>query len=140
MNSAHSQPATDPDHKRGPLIVFGAGGHAKVVIDAARAAGREPELVVDDTPPAETFEGILVLGTKEERWKQLKSFRFVVAIGNNRVRQKVFEELRSRGGIPETIIHPTACVARTAPIGAGTVVFAGAIVNPGAEIGENCIL
>lgn len=123
-----------------PLVVFGAGGHAKVVIDAARAAGRQPEIILDNAAADPIFEGIPLLAPNEDTWKQLPRFRFLVAIGNNASREKLFAELRSRGGAPETIIHPFSCVARSARIGIGTVVLAGAIVNPGAEIGENCIL
>jgi sugar O-acyltransferase (sialic acid O-acetyltransferase NeuD family) len=126
--------------KAGRLVVFGAGGHAEVVIDAARAAGCEPEIVLDDAPRLGNFEGMPILAPNEDTWKQLKRFRFVVAVGNNATRAKLFADLRNRGGVPETIIHPFSCVARSARIGAGTVVLAGAIVNPGAEVGENCIL
>lgn len=35
---------------RSPLVVFGAGGHGKVVVDAAQAAGVQVDLVVDDHP------------------------------------------------------------------------------------------
>jgi sugar O-acyltransferase (sialic acid O-acetyltransferase NeuD family) len=123
-----------------PLVVFGAGGHAKVVIDAARASGRTPAVVVDDAPRSDSLDGIPTLSTQEDAWRELKRFRFVVAVGNNGVRQKLFEDLCNRGGEPETIVHPFSCVAASARIGAGTVVFPGVVVNAGADIGENCIL
>jgi sugar O-acyltransferase (sialic acid O-acetyltransferase NeuD family) len=140
VNTSEPLLRKDSRHIASPLVIFGASGHGKVVIDAARAAGLEPEIVVDDAPRSSSFEGIAALATGGDAWEQLKDFRFVVAVGNNAVRQKLFENLCNRGGAPETIIHPFSCVAQSARIGAGTVVLAGAIVNAGAEIGENCIL
>ena len=50
------------------------------------------------------------------------------------------EELRARGGVAQTIIHPFSWISPSAQIGAGTVVFGGVVVNANSRIGENCIL
>jgi sugar O-acyltransferase (sialic acid O-acetyltransferase NeuD family) len=64
----------------------------------------------------------------------------VVAIGDNRVRRRVFEAFCRAGAELATIIHRSAVIAPSARLGAGTVVVAGAVVNPDAWIGDNVII
>ena len=125
------------------LLVFGAGGHGKVVADAARATGRWSTIVyADDRFPAHArWFGLEVIGT----WQQAHAVKdrfpdFVVAIGDNRVRLEAQHRLHASGFQPMTIIHPAACVSDSARIGAGSVIFAGAIVNPDARIGLATII
>jgi sugar O-acyltransferase (sialic acid O-acetyltransferase NeuD family) len=122
------------------LIFFGAGGHARVAIEAARAAGLKPDVVVDDKPIAAELLGVPVAAASSVKWQNWAGFRFVATIGNNSTRAKLFEDLKRRGGTPETILHPFSSISPSAKIGAGTVVFSGVVVNAGSVIGENCIL
>src|SRR4051812_20032800 len=122
------------------LIFFGAGGHARVAIEAARAAGLKPGLVIDDKPIAAELLGVPVAATSSVKWLNLDRFRFVVTVGDNATRAKLFGELGKRGGVPETIVHPFSWISPSAKIGRGTVLFGGVIVNANAVIGENCIL
>jgi sugar O-acyltransferase (sialic acid O-acetyltransferase NeuD family) len=122
------------------LIFYGAGGHARVAIEAARAAGLKPTLVIDDQPKGDRLAGVAVQSAGAVDWQGLGSFRFIVAIGDNATRARLFEELKARGGVPETIVHPFSWISPSAQIGAGTVVFGGVVVNADARVGENCIL
>lgn len=122
------------------LIFYGAGGHARVAIEAARAAGLKPTLVIDDQPKGNELAGVPVQSAKTVEWDKLGAFRFVIAIGDNATRARLFEELKARGGVPQTVIHPFSWISPSAQIGAGTVVFGGVVVNADAVIGENCIL
>jgi UDP-perosamine 4-acetyltransferase len=123
-----------------PLIFYGAGGHARVAIEGARAAGLSPTLVIDDAPKASNLLGVPVQATSSINWEKLRPFRFIIAIGDNATRAHLFAELKNRGGEPQTIIHPFTSISSSAKIGAGTVIFAGAVVNADSEIGENSIL
>ncbi len=123
-----------------PLIFYGAGGHARVAIEAARAAGLMPGLIIDDKPLAAELLGVPVAPGSSVRWEKYGRFRFVVTVGNNVNRARLFEELQQRGGTPETVVHPFSWISPSARIGAGTVVFGGVVVNANAVIGENCIL
>jgi sugar O-acyltransferase (sialic acid O-acetyltransferase NeuD family) len=123
-----------------PLIFYGAGGHARVAIEAARAAGLKPGLVIDDKPIAADLLGVPVAAASSVRWQNHGRFRFVVTVGDNATRARLFEEMRQRGGTPETVVHPFSWISPSAKIGPGTVVFGGVIVNANAVIGEDCIL
>ncbi|MGN6387658.1 MAG: acetyltransferase [Verrucomicrobiota bacterium] len=122
-----------------PLIIYGAGGHAKVAIDAARAAGLNVSLVLDDHSPHGELLGIPVRrGSEAENIPG--AFQFFVAIGNNAVRAAILERLVSLSGTPFSIIHPSAVISPLAEIGSGTILAAGCIINPGARIGRNCVI
>ena len=123
-----------------PIIIYGAGGHAKVVLDTALEIGMEVAYLVDDITRSDALLGVRIVNSSSAEWLGERTFRFVVAIGDNTARAKVFQQLLERGGTPVSAIHPSAVVSKNACIGSGTVVCAGAIVNPGAVIKANCIL
>jgi sugar O-acyltransferase (sialic acid O-acetyltransferase NeuD family) len=119
------------------IVVFGAGGHAKVVADAIRAQGKYLITAVVDPGKAETsFCGLTV----RDNELSLTPTNFIVAVGNNQLRKELFNQLRATGWRPASIIHPTAIVAAGATISSGTVIVAGSIINPEASIGQNCII
>ena len=118
------------------IQIFGAGGHAKVVIQTARAAGYVPVAVFDDNieTHGKMLCGVPIVGHLSEA---LKSMPTVIAIGNNQVRKRCCESM----SLPwVTIIHPTAVVDPTATIGEGTVVFAGAVIQADSIIGRHAII
>ena len=133
--AVNSQQSTQPI-----LIFYGAGGHARVAIEAARAAGLQPGLVIDDNPKTTELAAVPVQAATSVYWDQLGPFRFVITIGDNPTRARIFQELLGRGGTPQTIVHPFTSISPSARIGAGTVIFAGVVVNADSEISANCIL
>ena len=130
-NSLVPAPNDDP----GPLLVFGAGGHGRVVLDSALAAGLPVAMLIDRHPTVAQVYGVPVAETFP-----FARFRFLVAIGDNADRRRVFAELRARGGQPVNVIHPSAAVSPHAQLGHGVFVCAGAAINAGAVIGDNCIV
>lgn len=118
------------------LLVIGAGGHAKVVIDAARLSGWDVIGVVGRPDDDTSILGLTVSHAPDD----LDADCFIVAIGRNDVRARYYDEYRAAGYTPATVIHPTAIVSPTADIGCGTFIGAGAIVNVDAFVGENVIL
>jgi sugar O-acyltransferase (sialic acid O-acetyltransferase NeuD family) len=119
------------------LIVLGSGGHAKVVIATAQAAGFDVVAVFDDD---ESLRGCDVLGVPIEGTNAegaAKGIPAVIGIGSNRVRLKFAEELRCDW---KSVIHPHALVHDSVSIGSGTVVMAGVIVQPGVSIGSHVIV
>ena len=124
----------------GPFIIFGAGGHGKVALDAARAAGKIVAWLVDDRGGGTSVLGCPVIGTSSPEWRGLKQFDFLVAVGDNAARARIAVELSARGGQAVAVVHPSAVIAGSARVGAGTLVCAGAVVNPEAVIGEHVIV
>src|ERR1022692_1044177 len=122
------------------LIIYGAGGHGRVVVDAALAAGWTIQSWIDDHPPSLTQWDISIVASKDVVWGTLTSRKFIVAIGDNRIRADVYRRLCELGLIPALVIHPSAVISHFARIGEGTMVAADVVVNPVASIGENCIL
>lgn len=119
------------------LIVIGSGGHAKVIVHTAKAAGHKVAGLLDERVESHgaLVEGAPVLGAMSEHRRGAPT---VVGIGNNSARQRVVAELTAADWA--TIVHPSAVIAEGTPIGHGTVVFALAIVQPGASIGRHVII
>jgi sugar O-acyltransferase (sialic acid O-acetyltransferase NeuD family) len=127
------------------LLLWGSGGHGKVVLDIALAMDLYSGIAfIDDDRALVQKEicGYRIQGS----FAELNSLNhrdcsaIVVAIGVNQVRARCFELAKSRGWVFATLIHPTAVVSPSARLGGGTVVMPRAVVNAGAVIGENCIV
>lgn len=120
------------------LIIIGAGGHGKVAADIASQT-YESILFLDDGQQLECM-GYPVVGTSKDCALYVKSFSFFVAIGNSRVRKKVTEMLESYNADIVTLIHPHATISKTVAIGSGSIVMAGAVINPCVTLGKGCIV
>lgn len=69
--------------------------------------------------------------------------RVIMAAGYdqvNAVRQSMFERLKALGYIMETYVHPKANVLTKSPLGEGSLVMPGALLEPGATVGANCLI
>jgi len=125
------------------IVIVGAGGHSKVVADAAVRAGFEIMGFVDDQANTAPLPGYWLMGTIADlaNMRALSSAaRILVAIGDNRTRMRVVEELALPAGRYATVIDPSAVVSRYASIAEGTVVLQGAIVNAGTAVGRHAVL
>lgn len=125
-----------------PLVIVGCGGHGRVVLDCALAAGRVVAGFLDHVPAASMVDGFPVLGGDEmlDKADFLASHAIIAAMGNQVVRRRVSLQVAAGNGRLATIIHPGAMVSPKARIDAGTIVVAGAIINTGAQIGRFCIV
>lgn len=124
-------------------VIVGAGGHAKVVMDALRlmSADRAAQAVFADDNPrliGSTLLGCVVHGPVVDAVGRTDLFH--VAIGDNRVRQALHAQLLSLGAEPVTVIHPHATVSAHGVVGRGVFVAAGAIVAPMAQLGDAVIV
>lgn len=120
------------------LVIIGASGHAKVVADIAKRNGYESIVLLDDNKYVKLCGKYEVLGTTE--LIDTLNDEFFVAIGNPKVRQDLFDKLRQAEKHIVTLIHPDAVIAEDVWIGEGTVVMAGAVINPCTTIGKGCII
>lgn len=125
-----------------PLAVIGAGGHAKVVAEAAVAAGFTIAGFIDGGKAA---------GSPVLEWQVLGDdsllgddfvarHAFAIGIGDQAIRWRLGKALAARGAVLPPIVHPRSVISPSAAIGAGTVVCGGVVVNAAARIGRFCIL
>jgi sugar O-acyltransferase (sialic acid O-acetyltransferase NeuD family) len=122
------------------LLLWGAGGHAKVVLDIALAMRAFTDICfADDSPEKQghSFRGLPVIsGSRLSGW----SGGFLIAIGDNRIRAARYRAAAAAGLSAVTLVHPSAIISPSAAIGEGTVVMPGAVINADARVGSNCII
>lgn len=126
------------------LLIWGAGGHAKVVADAARASGWTVFGFLDEdaTRHQRSFYGSEVLGGSDflTSPRTDRAHCVFVAIGGNSARSRCIATAVRAGYAVPVLIHPAAVVSPTAQLGHGTIVMAGAIVQAGTRIGAGGIV
>ena len=119
------------------LIIIGAGGHGKVIADAALKNGYTNICCVDDNATGDAM-GFPIIGTTADvECLNDGNTDFVIGIGNNAIR-KTIAEIHNVNWV--SIVHPSAQIGFDAEIGKGTVVMANAVVNVCAKIGVHCII
>ncbi|UYQ72602.1 acetyltransferase [Pelagibacterium flavum] len=124
----------------GRLAILGAGGHGRVVADAAEEAGWDCIEFFDDGQKGASGRW-LICGTSTDLLESVQIYSgIVVAIGDNTVRQTWSDRLVTLDAKLATILHPRSSISKGAQIGAGTVVMAGAVLNDGVTIGAACII
>ena len=114
------------------MVVFGAGGHAKVVIDILESNGIKIDYLVDDNPRIKELCGYKV------RRDVRRYDEVIVAIGSSESRKEVVRRLSVRKYA--SAVDPSATVSDRASIGDGSVVMQGAVVQSGAHLGKHCIV
>lgn len=129
------------------IIILGAGGHAKVIIDIIEQIQtlNISGIIDPHLAKGKTFMGYPALGKDADLPQLISKYQIsgaIVAIGDNSSRQKVVETARQL--CPNlkfvTAIHPTATLAADVILGEGTVVMAGCVINPGVRVGSFCIV
>jgi sugar O-acyltransferase (sialic acid O-acetyltransferase NeuD family) len=125
------------------LLIIGAGGHGKVVADAALSMRSWEQIAfVDDK--GQTLGsplGLSVVGTVAQLAELARDYRAVsIAIGNVRTRLELLQRCKALGMKLPVIAHSSSAVSSFAVLEEGCVVFAHAAVNPGARLGAGCIV
>lgn len=121
------------------LVIIGAGGHGKVVADIAHKNGYTDIVFLDDNEDLKSCGNYAVVGTCNDAVKY-SDREFVVGIGANEIRRRTQKVLYEKGLHIVSLVHPHAVVAADVALGSGTVVMAGAVINPGSRIGSGCIV
>ena len=116
------------------MILYGSGGHGKVIAEAILKSN-EKLLGVFDDQEQEFIYNIDYLGRYEKNLHAEE--KIIISIGNNTVRQKLVGEVNHHFGV---VIHPQAYVSPTASIEEGTVVLVNSIINTDSKIGKHCII
>ena len=129
-----------------PVIIVGAGGHAKVLIGALRLLSVQMlgATDADGGKRGQLLLNVLVLGGDEEIMKHGAETIFLVnGVGGVRVdplRRMLFERFSGRGYKFHNVIHPSAVVCADATLAEGVQVMAGVVIQPGCHIGKNAVI
>ena len=123
------------------ILIIGAGGHSKVVLEALQLSKPEVNLIVVDDDKSKV--GQLIFGrvpvVSLDKGPQ-SHMLYHVAIGDNRIRKKCSLEAQKEGKKPVTIFHPDASISVTSKISEGCFVAAKAVIAAESEIGKDCII
>jgi sugar O-acyltransferase (sialic acid O-acetyltransferase NeuD family) len=139
------------------LIVYGAGGHGKSVVELVRAVGTYElvGLLDDGVAPGTMVLGLEVLGGEEKLGELVargvvQAANAVGGVGDLASRESVFQRILDSGMSCPTLVHPTAFLERSASLSSGIQVFPhayvgsessvgfGVIVNTGAVVSHDC--
>lgn len=127
------------------LVIIGAGGHARTVIDTAKLNSfLNITGVLDINIGAHVKEEILgvpVLGGVQhlEKISPARTIVFL-AIGDNRTRKKFSTVIEERGFKSINILHPKAYISDYAILGNGNFIGAFANIGPDSKISDFCIV
>lgn len=128
-----------------PIIIFGAGGHGRVVLDIVHQQYQfEPIGFLDNNAALSNrhIDGVRVLGdvTKLPALRRQGVRHAIVAIGDNGIRRKVARILEHSGFEMANAIHPSAQISSTVTLGRGVVIATGANVCAHVQVGDYAIL
>lgn len=115
------------------INLFGASGHAKVIMDIIHAQGDEVGVLYDDNPHCKEIHGRPVLMASKANIEA----PLIISIGSNKVRKLISERYPLQY---VKVIHPKAQLSDTVIVGDGTVVMQGSIVQADTQIGKHCII
>ena len=127
-----------------PLVIVGASGHGRVVLDCAREAGFQPIGFIDRAfAPKATVNGIPILAHEPEECGELRSLKpaWFIAVGDNRTRESLTARvvaLTDRPGV--SVVHPQSIISPTAAFGSGVFIAPGVILNTEVRVGDGVIL
>lgn len=124
------------------LLILGAGGHGKIAAEIASYMNKWSEIsFLDDNDELKEVNGYRVMGSIDDYILYKTEYKYAfVAIGNNKLRLKLLNELiNSEFKIP-ILIHPFTCISNSVDIDVGTIIIAGAVINTNTVIGKGCII
>lgn len=128
------------------ILIVGAGGHAKVLIEALRLSGASLAGILDKDPAlaGSSLLGVPVLGDDGELGRyhpgQVLLVNGVGSVGLPVNRRRIYESLKEQGYRFASVLHPAAVVASDVVLEEGSQIMAGAVIQPGCRIGANSIV
>lgn len=128
------------------IAIWGAGGHALVVADAAESSGFFQVVgFLDDTNPIPhpgQIAGKPIFGGREAMasLREMGVLDIALGFGDCHARLQIGSFLRKNGFSVVIIRHPSSTVSADAVVDEGSVVLAGAVIDPGCRIGKYCIV
>jgi len=126
-----------------PVVIVGAGGHGKVLLDICRVSGVQIAGYLDADPSLPPYlHGVPILGTDDMLGDQsfVATHAFVLGVGDTAIRCRLSVCFEQADATLATLVHPSAVISEPASIGGGSTIHAGAIVNIDVKIGTHCVV
>lgn len=117
------------------MLIYGAGGHAKVIISCILANQNTIDSIFDDNPDRKEINGIVISELYDPTI--FLDQELIISIGDNVIRRKVSDQIKHSFGIT---IHPSCIVDKSVKIGEGTVVLHTAVIQADSVIGRHVII
>lgn len=119
-------------------LIWGAGGHALSISNVLIEKGLSDYSFINKDGAGSSLSPVLY----EKEIQSSISGNIFLGIGDNQIRAKVFEGLKSqfKDSTFPSLVSKSAIIATDVTIGEGTIIFPGAIVNAGAKIGKGCVI
>lgn len=114
------------------MYLYGASGHAKVIIDILKSNGIQVEGLIDDNPEINELLGYKVYHNNDKNLSPM-----IISIGANSIRKSIADKINGEYG---AAIDKTAIISHTATISEGSVIMQGSIIQADARIGKHCIV
>jgi sugar O-acyltransferase (sialic acid O-acetyltransferase NeuD family) len=123
------------------VVIIGAGGHGRAVLDVAISSGRKVLAFIDEAKAGQDMLNVPII-TRLGEIPLPADCAFFVAIGDNSLRQSIVEKTRREmpGHDVAILVHSSSYVSPLASLAPGTIVMSNAFVGPNCTIGEGCIL
>ncbi|GJL94854.1 MAG: carbonic anhydrase [Hyphococcus sp.] len=125
------------------VALLGGGGHAKVCLEAARAAGLNVDFAcAPESKALSIYDGLEIHPGPDDAFidAMASDVAFVIGVGGIASRRSLAELLSAGGRALALIVHPCAIVSETSILAPGALVAAGGVVNPGASIGAHAVI
>ncbi|MDP9172789.1 MAG: acetyltransferase [Planctomycetota bacterium] len=127
------------------VVLVGAGGHGRVVLDILRSAGVHNPIGFIDADPelsGQSVGGLPVMGQINllPKLRTQKVRGAIISIGDNQARRSYAEKLLEYGFELLNAIHPSSQISSTVRIGRNVVVAAGAVISTDVVIGDSVIV
>lgn len=129
-----------------PVIIIGAGGHAKGLIDILHRLKRE---IIGCTGINKGLNGTevmseKVIGTDEDIFnyapRDVRLVNGLVSIGTVNRRKEIYELYSKAGYQFETIVDPQAQISEEVGLAQGVLVMGGAVLMPGVHVAKNVLI
>jgi acetyltransferase EpsM len=126
------------------IVVIGRGGHSKVIVDMILSTGKNDIIGFLDDKYEEV--GVIEntycgpISSHEDMLEKFNDIKFVIAIGDNKIRQSIVQNLNLPYEYYVTVIHKSAVISPTAKIGHGVVIMPNSVINADSRIGHHSII
>ncbi len=125
-----------------PIAIIGYSGHSYVIIDIFESQKQTVVAYCEQNEKLNNPYHLTYLGSEKDDQviETLKNYHYFIAIGNNYIRRKIYENLVKFLPLPTIAIHTQSFISRSVQLQAGTMVSSFVTINSQSQIGEGVIL